>query len=197
MIKITKIKNSNELDEFTIETEDGKFKIFYGGNLDLYWAYHYFGDHDKPHTFTITKENYFFYELIDTLYNNIKNNNIPKNQEEVEDDFFDDLDYSIDDSTHKKLFINNIITWHSDDCLYEEASKLLIYKENEEYKITFCKSKEDFMEYLVRISNSGSRYGNFSNVFMNMYNKLCEHDPNYHQIHIEEYLYNEKVKKLK
>ncbi|MBE6160438.1 MAG: hypothetical protein E7157_05280 [Lactobacillales bacterium] len=199
MIKVTKKKDFNKLDEITIETEDGKFKIFYGGNLDLYWAYHYFGDNDQPHTFTITKENYVIYELIDELYNNIKNNNIPKKRNfEFEDDFFDDFfNDVIDDDKHQKLFIDDVVTWHSDDCPYETASKLLIFKENEEYKITFIKSKEEFMEFSVRISNSGSRYGEFSTLFMNMYNKLCEYNPEYHQIHMEEYLYNKKVKKLK
>lgn len=32
---------------------------------------------------------------------------------------------------------------------------------------------------------------------MNMYNSLSEYDPNYHQIHIEEYLYSKKLQKLK
>ena len=53
------------------------------------------------------------------------------------------------------------------------------------------------MSYSVRISNSGSRYGYFNIPFMNMYTKLCEYNPDYHQIHMEEYLYNEKVKKLR
>ena len=32
---------------------------------------------------------------------------------------------------------------------------------------------------------------------MNMYGKLKEYDSDYHQVHIEEYLYNQKVLKRK
>ena len=91
-----------------------------------------------------------------------------------------------------KLFKNYVINWHSDDCVYEKSSVLEIKKENEDYIVTFHKSKEDFMSYSVRISNSGSRYGYFNIPFMNMYTKLCEYNPDYHQIHMEEYLYRQK-----
>ena len=49
----------------------------------------------------------------------------------------------------------------------------------------------------IRISNSGSRYAPFNIVFMRMFTKLQDIDDinDYgHQIHIEEYLYNQKVK---
>ena len=49
----------------------------------------------------------------------------------------------------------------------------------------------------IRFRNSGSTYTPFNNVFMGMFNQLQEYDPNYHQIHIEEYLYQKKLVKKK
>ena len=60
--------------------------------------------------------------------------------------------------------------------------------------------KEDyaFPTFSVRFRNSGSRYEPYNFTFMNMYNGLCEYDSDYHQIHIEEYLYHQKAyQKLK
>ena len=79
------------------------------------------------------------------------------------------------------------------------ASRLVIEKENEKFKITFIKSKKDyeglFRTYAVRFRNSGSRYKPFNASFMYMYNSLKEYNPEYQQIHMEEYLYNQKVLK--
>ena len=47
----------------------------------------------------------------------------------------------------------------------------------------------------IRFRNSGSTYTPFNNVFMGMFNQLQEYEPDYHQIHIEEVLYRQKVKK--
>ena len=47
----------------------------------------------------------------------------------------------------------------------------------------------------IRFRNSGSTYTPFNNVFMRMYNQFLEYEPDFHQIHIEEILYKEKVKK--
>lgn len=191
MIEIERYKNGNNYDCYNIKTNEVTFSIHFEGNLDLYWSYKYNGSilkESESHSFKITKENYFLYQLIDELYNDIKNNNI------FSENF---SSYSLVDSSKNGLFVNDTITWYSDECIYEEASKLFIKKDNEDYEITFYKSKEEFISYSVRISNSGSRYGHFNIPFMKMYNKLNEYDPNYHQIHMEEYLYKEKIKKLK
>lgn len=190
MLKLIKNNQDNNC-YYYIKNDQGIFKIEFGGNLDLYWSYIYEGSILKSpifHTFTITKENYFFYNLLDELYNNIKNDNPFGDENNI---------YKYDKLNQNKLFEDETIKWHSDDCIYEESSILEIKKEKDDYKITFYKSKENFMSYSVRISNSGSRYGYFNIPFMNMYTKLCEYNPDYHQIHMEEYLYNEKVKKLR
>ena len=60
-----------------------------------------------------------------------------------------------------------------------------------------CKDNSIYKSYSVRIRNSGSRYGYFNVIFMRMYNKLCQYEPNFHQIHIEEYMYQKKLTKIK
>ena len=182
MIQIIKKKNYNDYYYYIIKTNEGRFMISFEGNLDLYWTYIYEGNllkEPESHDFKITKENYFLYNLNDN----------PFNKENNEDEY--------DIFNQNKLFENETIKWHSDDSIYELSSKLEIKKEKDHYKITFYKSKEEFMIYSVRISNSGSRYGYFNIPFMNMYNKLKEYNPYYHQIHIEEYVFDKKVKKLK
>ena len=47
----------------------------------------------------------------------------------------------------------------------------------------------------IRFRTNGSRYWPFNIVFFNMYNDLLEYNSDYHQVHYEEYLYNEKVLK--
>ena len=101
--------------------------------------------------------------------------------------------------SYEKLFQNDIIKWYSDDMPLENASSLEIKKQEDTYSITFFQGKEeyDFPTYSVRFRNSGSRYHPYNFAFMSMYNALSEYDSNYHQIHIEEYLYNKKLQKLK
>lgn len=195
MLEVEKRKNAHDYDVFAITTEEGTFEISFQNNLDLYWRYCYEGnilDTLATHTFTITKENYFIYSLFDNLYNSIKEGNPYKGYSDNLKKFNNEL-----------LFKNNIIDWHSDDFDYDKASCVMIEKLEEQYKITFKKSKPDwtqglFITYCVRFSNSGSRYKPFNVAFINMYQDLKKYNFDYHQIHMEEYLYNlEKQKILK
>lgn len=94
------------------------------------------------------------------------------------------------------LYQDDSIYYLSDDFIEEEASSFRVTKEEDLFKITFKKSysKEYFNTFSVRIRNSGCRYGYFNIAFMNLYNNLVEYSKEqYHQIHIEEYLYNKKL----
>ena len=82
----------------------------------------------------------------------------------------------------------------------DEASRFVLAPNDDYYILTFYKSKNYlFQSYGVRIRNSGSRYNHFNVPFMRMYHRLCEYDyeSNYHQIHMEEYLYQKKLIKKK
>ena len=206
MVEINKIKDVEGYDRFKITTENGSFDIMFGGNLDLYWYYwpeEDFKDWPLAKTFTISKENYFIYQKLDELYKNIKEQKPYQSKDENSSIVFDSSKL-INDSpksqySYKNLFQNDIIKWYSDDAPLEEASMLEIKYQEDKYIITFHQGKEDFgfPTYAIRFRNSGSRYEPHNFAFMNMYNSLSEYDANYHQIHIEEYLYNKKLQKLK
>ena len=206
MVEINKIKDVEGYDRFKITTENGSFDIMFGGNLDLYWYYwpeEDFKDWPLAKTFTISKENYFIYQKLDELYKNIKEQKPYRFKDENVSTVFDSSKL-INESpsaqySYKNLFQNGIIKWYSDDAPLEEASMLEIKFQEDKYIITFHQGKEDFgfPTYVIRFRNSGSRYEPYNFAFMNMYNSLSEYDPNYHQIHIEEYLYNKKLQKLK
>ena len=209
MVETNKTKDADGYDRFKIITDTGSFDIMFGGNLDLYWSYwpeEDFEDWPLSKTFTITKENYFLYQKIDELYKNIKEQRpYPKTDKDDYTSFLKELNSSNSneskkiDYAYEKLFQNSIIKWYSDDMPLENASSLEIKKQEDIYSITFFQGKEeyDFPTYSVRFRNSGSRYHPYNFAFMNMYNSLSEYDPNYHQIHIEEYLYTKKLQKLK
>ena len=206
MVEINKIKDVEGYDRFKITTENGSFDIMFGGNLDLYWYYwpeEDFKDWPLAKTFTISKENYFIYQKLDELYKNIKEQKPYRFKDENVSTVFDSSKL-INESpsaqySYKNLFQNGIIKWYSDDAPLEEASMLEIKSQEDKYIITFHQGKEDFgfPTYVIRFRNSGSRYEPYNFAFMNMYNSLSEYDANYHQIHIEEYLYNKKLQKLK
>ena len=194
MQQIVRIKDESGYDQFKINTDNGFFKIIFGGNLDLYWTCYDKEDEEKDRQeFIITKENYFLYKLFDKLYEDIKNNKI----------YYDEEKNKYFESYRDTLFKDGKIDWYSDDFYEEIASRLLIEKIDDTFKITFIKSKKEwdgiFKTYSIRFRNSGSRYAPFNICFMNMYNSLCKHSSeycsDYHQIHIEEYLYKQKILK--
>ena len=95
-----------------------------------------------------------------------------------------------------RSFFDDTVLWYSDAEVMEDACYLRIEKLEECYKIIFGKSKDyKCLVYSIRFRNSRSRYNPYNCLFMHMYNKLCEYDINYHQIHMEEYLYQKKLKR--
>lgn len=200
MLEIKRDINSHGYDVFDITTDDGTFEISYENNLDLYWRYIYRDSIDKVENtkiFKITKENYYLYCLFLELYQAIKEKKPYKT-------FPNYIDEELRNKKLKyygryELYKNRTITWYSDDFAeFANASNFGITKENDYFLVTFVKSKiEDFNGFLfptysVRIRNSGSRFDPFNNTFMGMYQRLKDYNPEYHQIHIEEYLYKSK-----
>ena len=194
MIDIDKFKDERGYYTFKIIVDNRYFIINFANNLDLYWycPYNHNKDNGKEE-FIITKDNYYFYLLIQELYESIKNYRAYDNEFNI---IYNKL-REYDKYNDKKLFKGNKIDFHSDDDIYEESSRLLIEECGEEFKITFILSKSDslFSTYSVRIRNSGSQYRPFNNNFMAMYNKLKDYDKDNYQIHIEEYLYKKRKKR--
>lgn len=164
--------------------------------------------------FLITKENIILYNLFDNLYKDFKEAKVYKiddfalqfckTKEEIQSKYaeYNEWNNKLKASCmYKKLFYNeNSITWISDDSISFDENKsntLKIIKEENKYKLKFTYYENEFPHVRsIRIRNSGSRYNPFNIVMMKFFNELQKYDPNYHQIHIEEYLYNRDIKKL-
>lgn len=187
MVEINKYK-FDKYYAFDITTDEGCFSFVFGGNLDLYWIYkHEINFFDTPDSkdFYITKENYFLYSLFDELYNDVKDYNIfTIDMFDKKEDWIESKNIFLehDKNNSKRLFKDNSIEWHCDDFDYEDAGSFTIERLDECYKLTFNKCKDDsiYSSYSIRIRNSGSRYGYFNVIFMRMYNKLCDYEPNFH-----------------
>jgi hypothetical protein len=99
---------------------------------------------------------------------------------------------------------NQVITWYSDETAHPVANYLKIKRGEETFEVEMFTQPHqqgydrDFgtSNYIpIRFRNSGSRYDPFNIVFMRMYNDMHEVDDildNGHQIHLEEYLYEQK-----
>lgn len=191
-------KNKTEFGyEFDISTNRGVFKIFFGGNLDLYWTC--FGNrNDFEKEFWITKENYFLFSLFEELYNGILNYEVISLDEfkHFDDSYNRYIEYKEGlkrSNEFNRPFVDGGVEWCTDDPWYSVPSVLRVEKKDEVYKVIFRKGiGGNFSTFAVRFRNSGSRYDPYNILFMKMYRKLENYDQDYHQIHMEEYLYDKK-----
>ena len=211
MLTIKRVLNQTGCYDYHLKDGDDELKILFGGNGDLYFAPKISEGEEFEYEFLITKENMFLYNLFEELYYNVKDAKVFSVDEYELEFMSEELDkkyesvkirneYAKKISEFQNLFKNEIITWISDDSeeFDENKSDLVqIIKEQEQYRVKFkFHSKEHFIRS-VRFRNARSRYKPFNIIFMKFYINLQEYDPEYHQIHIEEYLYEKnKVKKL-
>ena len=80
---------------------------------------------------------------------------------------------------------------------------LTIKKEDDQFLLEFTSPKIDDNDFIfrmlgtvsIRFRNSGSTYDPYNIIFMRMFNKLQDYDPEYHQMHIEELVYKRTLKK--
>ena len=219
------IKHENEFGLIiSFQELDKQFDVSFDGNGDLYWKIHSKNTNDD-NNFIITKENYEVYRLFEELFDDIENIKIYTEPtipfymetEEEKQDYINELEYEKNKyrlynySNYNELFDkeNNTITWYSDETNHEVANILKIKKEKELFKLEFYiqpyiegydRDFNSLYHIPIRFRNSGSSYDPFNIVFMRMYRKMKQIDDinDYgHQIHIEEYLFNQnKVKKL-
>ena len=210
-MEITKIENESECFDISFSSNDRKFLMCFGGDGDLYWAVSRTdGLPAEEIDFEITKENYFLYEKFLELYNRIEDCKVfevmPLELELCDNAYerkrlCDRVNRSNEclkkEKIYSMLFSGNVISWHSDEDNYDVASVVEIRKKEDSFSLVFKPSlyeeKTNFVS--IRFRNSGSTYKPFNILFMNMYNALCEHDFNCYQIHFEEYLYKQKIKK--
>lgn len=206
-----KLDEDTKTYEYSFKKENLEFKIFYGGNLDLYWEIidhnvnedNFFDYETKPLEFIIDKDNMEIYSLFLTLYEEVINKRFESKEEQENLDLLLDgldtiknfADKELED-TYNLLVKDGVISWHSDETYYEAANIADIETQEDSIKITFIEQMpSDFSipgRVSVRFRNSGSTYDPFNRMFMNHFNALEKIDSAYHQIHIDEY-----VRKLK
>ena len=188
VMKIRKTKSNNA---YIIELENasGIFSFIFAGTLDLYISY-YGTEDSQRHSIEIDKNNFFLYKCFNELYDSISNEK-PFAEEESS------LLYKHDQFLFP-LLINGIIEWHSDDALYDDAAILYVEKLDESYRMTIQEglvSDINMKTKSVRFRNSGSIYEPYNYTFMSLYNKLCNHNFEYEQITIDEYIDRIKIRK--
>lgn len=210
MVEIKKRKSEVGTYDIEIISDNGKLNILFGGNGDLYFFVPKIDYKNKNEiiNFEITKENYELFTLFETLYNEVINCDVFRIDE-------DELDYYAEEEIEEKrqrhkewnselktgyvynnLVHDGVISWKHDDQIEEEANILNIYKENDKYRLEFVLRNTEMSFFIdVRFRNSGSRYQPFNISFMRFFNKLQQYDTEYHQIHIEEYMYQKQYQK--
>ncbi len=169
-IKKTKFNNAYIIE---LQNSSGIFSFVFAGNLDLYISYYGTEESDR-HSIEIDKDNMFLYKCFDELYNSISNEKP-----------FADTNFLFEHEYFPfPLLKNGIIEWHSDDGLYDEAAIFYLEKLDNSYKLTIKEgliSDINIRTNSVRFRNSGSVYEPYNCTFMNLYNKLCNHDFDYEQ----------------
>lgn len=185
---ISKEKDFMERDEYVLSNNNLEFKMYYGGNLDLYWEIknkdvnsENFDDYEeKPLEFTITPEEHEVYStfshLIDTVISSAKYICDEETKEEEEKmNTLDELLYLDDEEEEEELkpyevmVRNSSVVWHSDNAELDDANFVTITRINGNILITFRKREmgEDIPGVIpIRFRNSGSRYAPFNQFFM-------------------------------
>lgn len=218
-----KSNNENRYD-YVMKQDNKILTLSFGGNLDLYWSIYNLENNDSyekayeetlHETFLITKENYCIYSLFEELINDVIECNVFEPiKEELLIDKPDFLYHGIKElyklETEKikrnyryaMLYDDESITWHSDEEPYEIANIVKITKLEDNVLLEFTRPPLKLKDQMtnikgnisIRFRNSGSRYQPFHVIFMRMYNKLQDYDPDYHQVHIEEIKHKKRIK---
>ncbi len=187
-----------------ILTEDNKLlKIQLMNNGDLYWKIDDNKD-SKIKLFEIKKKDYQVYELFEILYNDIKNKNIyniyneinmctSKEQiQKVYNSYEQEKNYICD---YEDINSDLSITWVSDNNYYNISNFVTILKGDDKFILIF--NLRDYQSRnVIQFSNSCSRYKPYNICFMKHFRNLYNLEINKNQIHIDEYLYLKKVKKI-
>lgn len=210
MLNVYRNKIDNGWYNYYLSYNKNQLGIVYCDNGDLYFCS---GSKSYQESdFCITKENMSIYNLFSSLFNNFKNCEMfhvddiklsfCENEQEIKEEyervskFNDNLRNS---SIYKELFDGKTITWISDDSVsfdYQSADAMKITKEDEYFKLKFTYYENEFpYARSIRIRNARSRYKPFNVFMMDFYNHLQEYDPDCHQVHMEEYLFNQDMPK--
>ena len=153
---ITKTPRNNEgyYDLKVTDKNNKSFIMTVGGNLDLYWIPE---NHKETTTFEIDKNDKLTFNIFNQLFDAVKKN----------------------DGQYNPVLQGNKITYISEDWPEEEANKLSIEKNDDNFIINFIKNENKEAWSLphrgcnICFCNSGSRVPKIEALFMRMFNYLA------------------------
>jgi hypothetical protein len=192
MIEVIKKKNLDGTNVVFLRAEEGDFVFTFCGNLDLYFGY--FGkDYRKKeeHSFTVGEKDFFLYRCFGEVYDAIRNEKPYQNGKGHYDFVLEQKHLKI------QLLKDGVVEWHSEEGDYNESAVLYIEKLAGAYKVTIKEgmiNDSKVRTAYIRFRNKFSDYGPYNSVFMELYNKICEHNFEYEQITLDEYTDKTKIR---
>ena len=117
--KVKRYENENLFDLVVTDKLNNSFTMTVGGNCDLYWIP---ANYKKVQSFYINKEDEFLFNIFLELFNKIKQNDS-------------------DGLSYPKTIDGNKFTFISEDYHEDEAHRLEIIKEKDQFVINFIKPK--------------------------------------------------------
>lgn len=201
--------NGDDWYNYYLINDRSKLGIVSCDNGDLYFCSF---DRCQESEFLITKENMTIYNLFCQLFDafekitvfNVSKSDLlqcvdKEEQENLYKHIYEQNQKLKNTDIYNKIYNGQKITWISDDSIsfdYLSADAMTITKEPDCYRLKFTYYEDEFPHVRsIRIRNARSRYKPFNMLMMDFFNNLQNYNPDYHQIHIEEYLFN-KAKKL-
>jgi len=158
---ITKVKRSNEsdvlVDLVVTDKFNNKFIMTVAGNQDLYWIPK---NYKQVKSFYIDENDAFLYNVFSSLFELIKKNDS-------------------DGLSYPKTLNGNKFTFISEDFHEDEAHRIEIVKEKDQFIINFIKNNNLGLYGGLRrgcvicFCNSGSRVPKVEQLFMIMFNELA------------------------
>ena len=140
-----------------IDKFDNSFVMLVGDNGDLYWLPE---DYKRVKEFYIDKDDAFLFDVFNQLFNAIVKRDNDK--------------YNIN-----KTVEGNTFTFISEDCHVDEAHRLQIVREDEQFVIKFLRNPNEHLYTFPKrgcnicFCNSGSRIPKIEQLFMLLFNELA------------------------
>lgn len=177
--------------EYSLIQNNLKFKMYYGGNLDIYWeiqnmdvdAENFESYEEKPLEFVIEPQYYEAYSIFFKLLRNVKSS-AKKMQDEAQRAKREKMEeedvvvYVNDDETaesYELIVKDGVVVWYSDEDSIENANFVTLTQVNGNILVTFRKGnmENDFPGSIpIRFRNSGSRYNPFNKYFMECFSDI-------------------------
>lgn len=192
---ISKEKDAMGNNEYVLSQDNLAFKMYYGGNLDLYWEIRnkeVNGDNfetyeEKSLEFIISPDDSEVYSTFSHLIDNVISTAkyVCDEEEKEEKELMNNLDelVSFEDEeekeeelkAHELMVRNSVVVWHSDDDEIDRANFVTLTRINGNILLTFRKGimEEDIPGVIpIRFRTSGSRYAPFNKFFMRHFQEI-------------------------